>query len=235
MIAKAHPTARLQGHRPAEGWEPGLDRHDGETDVTFAGAAARFDLPRIEAAVREILFAVGENPDREGLEDTPRRVAKAYAEMLSGLGQSPAEHLSRTFEQDSDQPVILRDIPFTSLCEHHLLPFVGTAHVAYLPGAGRVVGLSKLARTVEILARRPQMQERLTQQIADALMRHAKAGGAAVIIEGEHYCMKMRGINKSGATMMTSAFRGCFADDAKQRRKLMDMLNVGRAGGCGCR
>jgi len=185
--------------------------------------------------VREILLAVGEDPDREGLADTPRRVAKAYAEMLSGLRQSPADHLGRTFEQDSDEPVILRDIPFTSLCEHHLLPFVGTAHVAYLPGAGRVVGLSKLARTVELLARRPQMQERLTQQVADALMTHAGAAGAAVIVEGEHYCMKMRGINKSGAAMLTSAFRGCFADDAQRRGDLMNMLNLGRAtaGGCG--
>ncbi|NBC10989.1 MAG: GTP cyclohydrolase I FolE [Planctomycetes bacterium] len=205
-----------------------------EAAASLACATAAFDLPRIEAAVREILLAVGEDPDREGLSDTPRRVAKAYAEMLSGLRQSPADHLSRTFEQDTDEPVILRDIPFTSLCEHHLLPFVGTAHVAYQPGEGRVVGLSKLARTVEVLARRPQMQERLTQQVADALMTHAGATGAAVIIEGEHYCMKMRGINKSGATMLTSAFRGCFADDTQRRNELMTMLNITRHAGCGC-
>ncbi len=189
---------------------------------------AGVDLRRIERAVREILLAVGEDPKREGLLDTPRRVAKAYAEMLSGLQESPAVHLHRTFEQEADQPVILRDIRFTSLCEHHLLPFVGTAHVAYLPGHGRVVGLSKLARTVDILARRPQMQERLTQQIADALMDHAGAAGAAVFVSGEHYCMKMRGINKDGATMLTSVFRGSFQSDAAARAELMAMLGLSR-------
>lgn len=221
MIATARQKSAPESRRAADPADWGQTQAAG-----LAAAAAGFDLPRIESAVREILIAVGEDPDRDGLHDTPRRVAKAHAEMLGGLRQCPSLHLSREFDQEADQPVILRDIPFTSLCEHHLLPFVGVAHVAYLPGNGKVVGLSKLARTVEVLARRPQMQERLTQQIADVLMDHAGAAGAAVFLEGEHFCIKMRGINKAGASMMTSAFRGDFAEDAALRQEVRATLGM---------
>lgn len=190
----------------------------------LGSVAAAVDLPRIEAAVREILLAVGEDPDRHGLQETPRRVARAYAEIFAGLRQSPATHLSRAFQHDADDAVIVRDIEFFSLCEHHLLPFTGKVHLAYLPHHGQVVGLSKLARTVDVYARRPQMQERLTNQIADALMRYIPARGAAVIVEGEHYCMKMRGANKRNSRMVTSAFRGDLLHDADAKAVVVPML-----------
>ncbi len=167
------------------------------------------DLPRIETAVREILLAIGEDPDREGLQRTPARVAAAYAELFAGLGEDPRRHLSVTFDEGHKEMVVLRDIPFASTCEHHLLPFTGHAHVAYIP-QGRVAGLSKLARLVEGYARRPQVQERLTSEIADALMDTLQPDGCGVIIEAVHTCMTIRGIQKPGATMVTSAVRGGF-------------------------
>lgn len=173
-----------------------------------AGSEPQVDLPRIQRAVREILVALGEDPQREGLAETPARVARALAEMTRGLHEHPAVHLGRVFEQESDEAVIVRGIEFFSLCEHHLLPFTGKVSVAYLPSGGKVVGLSKLARTVDTFARRPQMQERLTNQIADALATHLDARGVAVVVEGEHYCMKMRGASKRDAHMVTCALRG---------------------------
>ncbi len=183
------------------------------------------DTGRIERAVVEILEALGEDPGRDGLKDTPGRVARAYAELFAGMREDPAVHLGRVFEQDGDEAVILRDIAFNSMCEHHLLPFVGRAHVAYLPSGGKVVGLSKLARTVETFARRPQMQERLTNQIADALEAHLGARGVAVVVEGEHYCMKLRGAKKEGATMVTSSFRGVFKEDPDMKLTVLSLLS----------
>jgi len=168
------------------------------------------DLPRIERAVREILLAIGEDPDRDGLLDTPSRVARAYGELFSGLRDDPSRHLARVFEQRHDELITVTGIDFFSVCEHHLLPFFGKAHVAYLPRNGKVVGLSKLARTVEVFARRPQLQERLTDQVADALMEHLDARGAVVMVEAEHMCMRMRGVRCSDSLMTTVARRGVF-------------------------
>ncbi len=162
-------------------------------------AVPPIDHPRIERAVREILFAIGEDPDREGLLETPARVARAWEEIVGGLRQDAGDHLARTFAHEGGDLVVLRDIEFWSLCEHHLLPFSGRAHVAYRPGNGRVVGLSKLARTVDVYARRPQLQERLTAQVADALMEHLDPEGVSVIVEAEHLCMRMRGAAKDAA------------------------------------
>lgn len=187
------------------------------------------DIPRIEKAVREILLAVGEDPDREGLKKTPNRVARAYGEILSGLRENPATHLATVFTETYDEVVLLRDIPFHSLCEHHLLPFTGKAHVAYLPD-GKVVGLSKLARLVEGFARRPQVQERLTTQIADALMNELQAMGAAVVIEAVHTCMTIRGAKKTGATMVTSALRGIFRENPSSRQEILSLMYGGSAG-----
>jgi GTP cyclohydrolase IA len=181
----------------------------------------------IENAVRAILQAVGEDPQREGLAATPQRVAKMYGELFAGLGTEPATHLDVTFNEDYDEMVVLRDIPFYSMCEHHLLPFMGKAHVAYLPN-GKVVGLSKLARVVEDFARRPQLQERLTSQIADLLMDRLDAKGAAVIIEANHTCMTIRGVKKPGATMVTSAIRGQFRKSPATRAEAMGLLTGGR-------
>jgi GTP cyclohydrolase I len=167
------------------------------------------DLPRIEAAVREILLAIGEDPERPGLVDTPARVARMYAEVFSGLEVEPASVLTVTFPEDHREMVILRDIPFASFCEHHLLPFTGMAHVGYIPN-GQVIGLSKLARLVETFARRPQVQERMTSEIANSLMAALRPDGVAVLIEASHTCMTIRGIQKPGAQMVTSAVRGGF-------------------------
>ena len=182
------------------------------------------DLERIERAVREILIAIGEDPERDGLAQTPCRVARSYAELFRGLCESPAAHLSRVFEQEHDDVILIRDIEFYSLCEHHLLPFTGKVHIAYLPGNGQVVGLSKLARTVEVFARRPQVQERLTNQIADALDDHLQTRGVAVVIEAEHFCMKMRGVNKSSSVMVTSTLRGAFRDDRAQGAEVLNLM-----------
>ena len=170
---------------------------------------AEVDLARLEAAVREILLAVGENPDREGLVETPARVARAYAEIFAGLRQNPEDVLVKTFDVDHEELILVRDIEVYSTCEHHLVPFHGVAHVGYIPStSGRVTGLSKLARLVDVFAKRPQVQERLTTQIADALVDHLDAQGVIVVIEAEHLCMSMRGIRKPGARTITSAVRG---------------------------
>lgn len=167
------------------------------------------DRPRLEAAVREILLAVGEDPDREGLQATPARVARAYAEIFAGLRQDPSDVLGTTFDVDHEELIMVRDIEVYSTCEHHLVPFHGVAHVGYIPSpSGRVTGLSKLARLVDVYAKRPQVQERLTTQIADALVEHLDAQGVIVVIECEHLCMSMRGIRKPGARTITSAVRG---------------------------
>ncbi|HOW18812.1 MAG TPA: GTP cyclohydrolase I FolE [Phycisphaerae bacterium] len=188
-----------------------------------ARAGAFIDLNRAEMAVRNLLVALGEDPDREGLADTPRRVAKMYRELFSGVVTDPAVHLKRVFHEQYDEVVLLRDIDFHSLCEHHLLPFHGKAHVAYLPN-GKVVGLSKLARTVDAFARRPQVQERMTCQIADALMEHLAPKGVVVVVEAEHLCMKMRGVQKPNGTMVTSAVRGTFKENAAARAEVMSLI-----------
>jgi GTP cyclohydrolase IA len=181
------------------------------------------DMPRIERAVREILSAVGEDPDREGLRSTPARVARMYNELFSGLHDDPHQHLKKFFTEKCDEVVLVRDISFNSMCEHHLLPFMGVAHVAYLPGR-RVVGLSKLARVVETVARRPQVQERMTEQIADLLVHELQAKGVAVVIEAEHTCMTIRGIRKPGSVCVTSAMKGCFRSKSSTRAELMTLI-----------
>ncbi|MFN3286131.1 MAG: GTP cyclohydrolase I FolE [bacterium] len=184
------------------------------------------DRGRIEAAVVEILRAIGEDPRREGLRETPRRIAAMYAELFSGLYRDPGEYLRVGFEEEQHhEMVVLKDIPFYSLCEHHLLPFHGVAHVGYVPN-GRVVGISKVARVVETLARRPQLQERLTSQIADLLMDALQAKGSAVVIEAEHLCMTMRGVKKPGSVMVTSAMRGLFRDDARTRAEFLSLIRA---------
>ena len=185
------------------------------------------DTAAIEDAVGRILAAVGEDPRRDGLRSTPARVARMYAELFAGLGQDPAEHLGVGFDEQYDEMVVLRDIPFYSMCEHHLLPFMGSAHVAYLP-RGRVVGLSKLARVVEVFARRPQIQERLTCQIADLIMENLDAKGSAVIIEATHTCMTIRGVRKPGSVMVTSAMRGTFRTNLATRNEAITLLTGGR-------
>jgi GTP cyclohydrolase IA len=185
----------------------------------------RFDAARIEAAVREILAAIGEDPDRPGLQDTPARVARAYAETFAGLAHDPADVLATTFDEGHDELVLVKDIAMYSTCEHHLVPFHGVAHVGYIPGYdGRVTGLSKLARLVEVYARRPQVQERMTRQIADSLYEVLKPRGVIVVIEAEHLCMAMRGIRKPGATTMTSAVRGIFRENAATRSEAMGLI-----------
>ena len=182
------------------------------------------DQPRIAAAVREILLAIGEDPDREGLAETPQRVARAYAEMFVGLGRSAADVLERTFDISHDELVLVKDIEVSSCCEHHLLPFRGVAHVGYIPAAnGRVTGLSKLARLVDVYAKRPQVQERLTTEIADALVEHLDARGVIVVVECEHLCMSMRGVRKPGAKTVTSAVRGRMRNPAT-RAEAMSLI-----------
>ena len=190
-------------------------------------AAEPVDLERIERAVREILFAIGEDPDRDGLVRTPARVAEMYAEVCAGLAQDPASHLVVTFEADHDEMVLVRDIALYSICEHHLVPFHGRAHVAYIPGDdGRITGLSKLARLVDGFAKRPQVQERLTTQIADALVEALAPRGAFVMIEAEHLCMSMRGVRKPGTLTVTSAVRGLFKESAATRAEVMSLLGA---------
>jgi GTP cyclohydrolase IA len=183
------------------------------------------DLPRIERAVREILIAIGENPDRDGLLRTPARVARAYAELFAGLRVEPENVLATMFEANHDEMVLVRDIEVMSVCEHHLLPFHGVAHVGYIPGAhGRITGLSKLARLVEVYARRPQVQERLTAQVADTLMKFLDPRGVIVVLECEHMCIAMRGIRKPRARTVTSAVRGLLQNDAKTRAEAMSLI-----------
>jgi GTP cyclohydrolase I len=176
---------------------------------------APIDLDRVERAVRELLLAIGEDPDRDGLKETPARVARSYAEIFSGIGQTPEDVLTTSFESSHDELILVRDIEVYSTCEHHLVPFHGVAHVGYIPGGdGRVTGLSKLARLVEVYARRPQLQERMTAQIADALCEHLNPLGVLVVIEAEHLCMSMRGVRKPGSRTITSAVRGQLRDPA---------------------
>jgi GTP cyclohydrolase IA len=188
------------------------------------------DLSRIERGVREILAGLGEDPEREGLADTPSRVARAYVELVAGMGADAGEHLSRVFAQEhvGDDLVMLRGIQFVSLCEHHMLPFTGVAHVAYLPSHGRVTGLSKLARTVDVYARRLQMQERLTGQVADALVEHLDPRGVAVVVEAEHSCLRLRGARKDDARMVSTAFRGAIEHDRALRAEVLSLMGVGR-------
>ena len=183
------------------------------------------DKARIEAAVRELLAAIGEDPDREGLLETPRRVANMYEEIFSGLTEDPRQHLKIFHEGNAEEMVTVRDIPLYSMCEHHLLPFVGKAHIVYIPQEGKVIGLSKLARIVDCFARRPQIQERLTSQIADFLMDRLEPHGVAVVIEAEHLCMTMRGARAAGAVTKTSALRGVMKSDARTRAEAMSLLN----------
>ncbi|GHA96236.1 GTP cyclohydrolase I FolE [Streptomyces termitum] len=188
------------------------------------GAIGEFDEKRAEAAVRELLIAVGENPDREGLRETPARVARAYRELFAGLWQKPEDVLTTTFDLGHDEMVLVKDIELTSQCEHHLLPFHGVAHIGYIPAeSGKITGLSKLARLVDVFARRPQVQERLTTQVADSLMRILDARGAIVVIEAEHMCMALRGVRKPGAKTTTSAVRGQLRD-ATTRAEAMSLI-----------
>lgn len=181
------------------------------------------DHQRIERAVREILLAVGEDPDREGLRETPSRVSRMYAEVFCGLKDDAAKHLRKTFTQKYDEMVLVKDITFESMCEHHLLPFIGKAHVAYLPN-GKIVGLSKLARVIEVVSRRPQVQERITETVADLIEQELHPKGVAVILEAEHFCMCMRGIRKPGSRTTTSAMRGGFKANHSTRMELMSLI-----------
>ena len=192
-------------------------------------AVPDFDHDRAAAAVRELLIALGEDPEREGLRGTPHRVARAYAELTAGLRQSPGEVLTTTFDLGHDEMVLVRDIELWSMCEHHLVPFTGVAHVGYIPAeTGKITGLSKLARLVDIYAKRPQVQERLTTQIADALVAGLDARGVIVVIEAEHLCMTMRGVRKAGARTITSAVRGTMLSDQATRAEAMALINSRR-------
>lgn len=194
--------------------------------TTSVGKSA-VDLPRIQAAVREILLAVGEDPEREGLLETPARVARMYAEVFSGLHEDPAHHLKKTFNEKYDEVVLVKDIRFSSCCEHHLLPFHGKAHIGYLPN-GKIVGLSKLARTVDVIAKRPQVQERMTEHLADLLMEELGAKAVGVIIEATHSCMTMRGVRKPGSLCTTSAMRGTFRANPASRSELLSLIYGGK-------
>src|SRR5581483_1649079 len=195
----------------------------GRAEVANGPLAMPVDEERIAAAVREILLAVGENPDREGLQETPERVARMYAEMFAGLRVDPSLLLEKTFTEKYDEMVLVKDIGFESVCEHHLLPFMGKAHVAYLPN-GKIVGLSKIARAVELLSRRPQVQERMTEELADLLMHELDARGVGVVVEATHTCMTIRGIRKPGSVATTSAMRGVFKENQSTRSELMALI-----------
>src|SRR4051794_14338049 len=238
--AGAHPRGagrpeRRIGQRPGQrrhhagggrrGARPAMSGIPAESEDEVGTAPGQVDQARVAAAVRELLLAVGEDPDRPGLQDTPARVARAYAETFAGLGQDPYDVLSTTFDENHDELVLVKDIPLYSTCEHHLVPFHGMAHVGYIPGEdGRVTGLSKLARLVEVYARRPQVQERMTSQIADALNDVLKPRGVLVVIEAEHLCMAMRGVRKPGAVTVTSAVRGIFRDNPATRSEAMSLV-----------
>jgi GTP cyclohydrolase I len=202
----------------------GREANDGLRAVPDTGFRG-VDKSRIEAAVREILVAIGEDPDRDGLVRTPSRIAEMYEEIFVGLHDDPSRHLTVTFEAEHDEMVMVRDIPLASMCEHHFVPFTGRAHVAYIPGSdGRITGLSKIARLVEGFARRPQVQERLTTQIADALNEVLNADGVFVVIEAEHLCMSMRGVRKPGSLTVTSAVRGLFKSNPATRAEAMSLI-----------
>jgi GTP cyclohydrolase I len=198
---------------------------DGRVDLRGDAVHGQIDVARAEAAVRELLIAVGEDPDRDGLRATPARVARAYAETFAGLFVNPDEVLETTFDENHDELVLVKDIPLYSICEHHLVPWHGSAAVGYIPGAdGRITGLSKLARVVDLYARRPQVQERLTSQVADAVMKRLQPHGVIVVIEAEHLCMAMRGVRKPGSRTMTSAVRGIFKDDPRTRAEALSLI-----------
>lgn len=200
----------------------------GELDDSLNGQPpVAVDLPRIQRAVREILAAVGEDPDREGLLETPARVARMYAEMFTGLREDPRQHLKKFFIEKYDEVVLVKDISFNSVCEHHLLPFMGVAHIGYLPN-GRVIGLSKLARVVEVVSRRPQVQERMTETIADLLVSELDAKGVAVVVEATHTCMTIRGIRRPGSLCVTSAMRGIFRSHISSRSEVMTLIYGGK-------
>jgi len=200
----------------------------GELDEGANGhLPAPVDLPRIEKAVREILAAVGEDPDRDGLLETPARVARMYAELFTGLREDPKQHLKKFFIEKYDEVVLVKDISFNSVCEHHLLPFMGVAHIGYLPN-GRVIGLSKLARVVEVVSRRPQVQERMTETIADLLVSELDAKGVAVVVEATHTCMTIRGIRRPGSLCVTSAMRGIFRSHLSSRSEVMTLIYGGQ-------
>ncbi|MCF6137581.1 GTP cyclohydrolase I FolE [Pseudalkalibacillus berkeleyi] len=184
------------------------------------------DHSKIETAVKMILEAIGEDPEREGLLDTPKRVARMYEEVFQGLNQDPSEHFKTVFGEDHEELVLVKDIPFYSMCEHHLVPFFGKAHVAYIPKGGKVTGLSKLARAVEAVTKRPQLQERITSTIADSLLRSLQPHGVMVIIEAEHMCMTMRGVKKPGSQTITSAVRGIFEEDQAARSEVMSLIKA---------
>ncbi|MBX7075090.1 MAG: GTP cyclohydrolase I FolE [Pirellulales bacterium] len=202
---------------------------DDEAGDTPPSPTSPVDLPRIQRAVREILAAVGEDPDREGLRETPARVARMYAEVFAGLHQDPREHLQKFFTEKYDEVVLVRDISFNSTCEHHLLPFMGHAHIGYVPN-GRVVGLSKLARVVEVVSKRPQVQERMTETIADLLEQELQVKGVAVVIEATHTCMTVRGIRKPGSLCVTSSMRGLFRSNLSSRSEVMTLIYGGARG-----
>jgi GTP cyclohydrolase IA len=195
----------------------------GELSESEARAEWQVDMPRIEHAVREILAAVGEDPNREGLRETPRRVARMYAELFSGLHEDPRVHLRKFFTEKYDEMVLVRDISFNSMCEHHMLPFSGTAHIGYIPN-GKVVGLSKLARVVEVVSHRPQVQERMTEEIADLLIDELDVKGVAVVIEASHSCMTIRGVRKPGSVCVTSAMKGVFRSSLSSRSEVMNLI-----------
>ena len=223
MTAVGKPQDEMLGSLPGEDDGDGSEAALAANHSGAAGATGKIDHARIERAVREILLAVGENPDREGLRETPARVARMYAELFAGLHLDPRRHLKKFFTERYDEVVLVRDISFQSMCEHHMLPFLGKAHVAYLPGL-RIIGLSKLARVVEEVARRPQVQERMTEQIANLLVEELKVKGVAVIIEAEHTCMTIRGVRKPGSLCITSAMKGHFRTGSSTRAELMTLI-----------
>ena len=205
--------------------EEGVPAQVDPNELVAVATGRSFDQARAEAAVRELLIAVGEDPDREGLADTPARVARAYREMFGGFYVNPDSVLNTTFDEGHQELVLVRDIPMFSTCEHHLVSFHGVAHVGYIPGkSGKVTGLSKLARVVDLYSKRPQVQERLTSQVADAVMRKLDPRGAIVVIEAEHLCMAMRGIRKPGASTTTSAVRGLLQSSAASRSEALDLI-----------
>jgi GTP cyclohydrolase IA len=213
----ATPTAK-QRREAATNDDSCCDSNGGPQPVE-----ANIDLARIERAVKEILAAVGEDPEREGLLETPARVARMYAEMFSGLKQDPRIHTQKFFSEEYDEVVLVRDISFCSMCEHHLLPFIGHAHVAYIPD-GKVIGLSKIARVVEVISHRPQVQERMTEDIANLLVNELGAKGVAVVIEASHSCMTIRGVKKPGSSMVTSAMKGVFRSNLTSRTEVMQLI-----------
>ena len=212
----------VDGHAAVDGQEAAAAR---AVALAEGRVCPEFDHARAEAAIRELLLAVGEDPDREGLRDTPARVARAYAEIFAGLYADPDAVLNKTFDENHRELVLVRDIPVSSLCEHHLLPFSGVAHVGYIPStSGHVTGLSKIARLVDLYARRPQVQERITAQVANALVRGLDPQGVIVVIDAEHLCMSMRGVRKAGSRTTTSAVRGLFQTSPSSRAEAMSLI-----------